>query len=75
MLRISQLVEVKRRVDLIQEDPADDRFLECSLDGRADYVVSGDDHLLKIGRYQRIRIPSVRQFFKLLEEPESISLP
>jgi hypothetical protein len=73
VLRISQLVEVKSRVNLIQEDPSDNKFLECALDGHADYVVSGDDHLLKIEHYQRIRILSVRQFLKLLEEPESTS--
>ena len=75
VLRISQLVEVESRVKVIQEDPADNKFLECALDGHADYVVSGDDHLLKIEHYQRIRIFSVRQFLKLLEESESTSSP
>jgi len=75
VLRIGQLVEVTSKVNVIQEDPADDKFLECALDGHADYVVSGDDHLLKIEHYQRLRILSVRQFLKLLEESEDASSP
>jgi len=61
-------VEVKEKISLIQEDPADNKFLECALDGRADYIVSGDSHLLGVGQYQAIQILSVRQFFKPMEE-------
>ena len=65
-MRIGKIVEVKTNINATQEDPADNKFLECALDGDADYVVSGDEHL-RIDNYQRIRILSVRQFLKLLE--------
>ncbi len=67
MLRIGKLVGVETRLNLIREDSSDNKFLECAVDGDADYVVSGDEHLLKIGRYKGIRILSVTQFLKLLE--------
>lgn len=73
VLRIGRLVEVKRRISMIREDPADDKFLECASDGGADFVVSGDEHLLRIQRYQRIRTLSVRQFLELIGESEESS--
>jgi len=67
VLRVAKMVEVKEKISLIQEDPADNKFLECALHGRADYIVSGDSHLLGVGQYQGIQILSVRQFPKLIE--------
>jgi hypothetical protein len=68
VLRVAKMVEVTKKIELIQEDPADNKFLECALDGKADYIVSGGSHLLRIGQYQRIQILTVRQFTKLMEE-------
>ena len=55
------------RVQVIAECPADDRYLECALEGRADYVVSGDRHLLQLKTYQGISIISPRLFLNILE--------
>ena len=40
----------------VAEDPADDRYLECAIEGRADYILSSDRHLLDLDGYQGIRI-------------------
>jgi predicted nucleic acid-binding protein len=47
---------------VVREDPDDDRVLECAVAGEADYMVSGDRHLLKLGSYGGIPILTVRQF-------------
>jgi uncharacterized protein len=47
---------------IIVEDPDDDRVLECAIAGMADFVVSGDRHLLKLGSYDGIPIITVRRF-------------
>ena len=41
-------IQTPGRVELsvIREDPNDDRYLECAVEGRAGYIVSGDRHLL-----------------------------
>jgi len=70
VLQVARLVEVKSKVHAVREDPADDKFLECAVDSKADYIVSGDEHLLKIGSYKRTRIVSVRQFLKILEKDQ-----
>jgi putative PIN family toxin of toxin-antitoxin system len=67
-LRIGKLVEVKTKVNVVHEDPADNKFLECAFDGKADFLVTGDEHLLRIGHYKATRIVSVRQFLRILKE-------
>lgn len=52
---------------VIKDDPDDDRVLECAVAGKADYVVSGDRHLLKLGTYEGIPIMTARQFMDAIE--------
>ena len=73
VLRIGKLVKVKTKVNIVHEDPADNKFLECALEGDADYVVSGNEHLLTMKHYRKIRILSVREFLKLLGKFKSHS--
>jgi uncharacterized protein len=37
-------------------DPKDDMFLELAVNGRADYIVSGDQDLLVLSPFQQIPI-------------------
>jgi len=50
----------------IPEDPQDEMFLACALDGQADSIVSGDHHLLDIRIYRDIPIMTARQFLDQL---------
>lgn len=56
-------VHVKGRViEPVLSDPDDDFILACAVEGKANYIVSGDDHLLKLGRYRGIKILTPRDF-------------
>ena len=44
------------RINAIKDDPDDNMVLECSEAGKADYIVSGDDHLLNFKKYKDIKI-------------------
>jgi predicted nucleic acid-binding protein len=43
-------------IEVIHDDPPDNRILECAIAGQADLIVSGDRHLLKLKSYQGIPI-------------------
>lgn len=58
---VAGLYEVRKSTD-----PADDTFLACALEGRAEYVVSGDRHLLEIGSYHGVLIVTPGQFAAVL---------
>lgn len=44
------------------DDESDNRVLEAAVEGAADYIVSGDEHLLGLGSFQRIPIVTPAQF-------------
>jgi len=43
-------------LQVVPEDPDDDKFVECALDGDADYLVSSDAHLLRLGEIEGVRV-------------------
>ena len=60
------IVSTTISIAAIKDDPDDDRVLECAFAGQADYIVSGDKHLLKLAEYREIRILTVRQLMDIL---------
>ena len=52
-------------IRVVAADADDDKFVELALAGEAQYLVSGDDHLLSIGQYQGIRILKPAAFLRL----------
>lgn len=46
----------QERVAVIDDCPADNRFLEAALAGDADLIVSNDHHLLDLGAFRHIQV-------------------
>ncbi len=64
--KVCLTIPVKTRISLIKDDLTDNIFLECAVDGKADYIISGDRHLLNLKEYQAIHIVNPRIFLDLL---------
>lgn len=64
----SHLVEIQHNVTVVEEDPDDDRFVACALTANADYLVSGDKHLLRLSAYAGIAIVTPAAFLHILDE-------
>ena len=63
---ISIFVSPTTKLSLIKEDDADNRVLECALDGQAQYIISGDQHhLLPLGEFMGIKVLSPAKFLEL----------
>lgn len=60
-------VEPTETPGVVEEDESDNRCAECAVAGNAQYLVSGDPHLLNVGEYQGIRFISPAIFETLLE--------
>jgi putative PIN family toxin of toxin-antitoxin system len=67
---VAEVVKPNMALHVIEDDPDDNRVLECAVKGRADYIVTGDRHLLKLGSYEAIAIVTVRQFLDAAEAEE-----
>ena len=66
LLPYCERVTVTSRVEAVADDPSDNKFLACAADGRADFLVSGDHHLLALKRFRGIPIVSPRSFLEHL---------
>ena len=51
---------------VIQDDPADNRYLDCAVEGHAEVLVTGDRLLLNLGAYQGVNILTPRAFLETL---------
>jgi len=61
------LVHPKVKISAIKEKDDDNRILECAVEAKVDYVISGDrKHLLPLKEYQGIKILSPTEFLRIL---------
>ncbi len=54
-------------VHVVRDDPDDNRILECALAAEAQFIVSGDAHLLDLVRWKGISILSPADYMKRLD--------
>ncbi len=62
---MGELVEPGVKLSVIKEDPDDDKIIECAVAAEADYIVSGDKHLLSFEKYGNIEILKTADFLEL----------
>ena len=61
LVEVVKLAEIE---SIIVDDPDDDALIACALGGAADYIISGDHHLLDMGEYQGIKMWTVSRFLE-----------
>jgi putative PIN family toxin of toxin-antitoxin system len=50
------IVEPTIKVDVVKEDAEDNKIIECALESKTEYIVSYDNHLIKLKEYKGIKI-------------------
>jgi putative PIN family toxin of toxin-antitoxin system len=63
---IADFVNPSETVSVVLEDPDDNRILECAVEAKANDIITGDFHLLKLSRYLNIEVLNPVAF---LEKP------
>jgi len=66
ILSEATLINSSHKVDICR-DPHDNKFIECAITAGADYVVSGDEDLLVIKEYGKVKIVTADAFLKILD--------
>jgi hypothetical protein len=61
----SEEVHPQERLAIIADDP-DNRILECAVAGQADFIISGDHHLIDLDNHQGIKIVTPARFLELI---------
>lgn len=64
--RRAALMVVPQRILRLSVDAKDNMFLECAVECGADYLISGDDHLLRLGSVHGTMIVNAASFAKMV---------
>ena len=65
IVRNSMIVEPKEKIEAVKDDPKDNIFIETAVVGNADYIISQDNHLLKLKDFGGIKIITPEEFDKI----------
>ena len=68
VIRLCTVVKVNFAVDVVADDPEDNKFLACASAALANVIISGDQHLLRLKKFDDISIVTPARFIKLLKE-------
>lgn len=72
--KFAEVVEPNEQIDLIRQDPEDNRVLECAKEGKANYIISGDKkHILSLKQFKGIEIVSAQEFLGLFYKKRTIN--
>lgn len=67
-----EILGVKEGPTLVVRDPSDDKFIRCAQAAGARIVISGDQHLLKLSAYGKIKVLSPSDFLALQDRGQQI---
>ena len=56
ILLFVELIEPTQKVNVIKDDPDDNKIIECAIESSSDFIITYDRHLLKIGKYKDVKI-------------------
>jgi len=65
-VRVSFITSGRMKVEEIKDDPEDNKYLAAAVEGKADFIISGDYHLKDLRIYQGVRILDPSTFLKLM---------
>ena len=66
ILLFAKLIKPKQKVDVIKDDPDDNKVIECAIESSSDYIITYDGHLLKLKEYKGIKIVKPEEILKEL---------
>jgi len=66
--RVAERVDIAGSLRVVAADPDDDKFIECAVAAGAAVIVSGDHHLLDLGKYGDIQILTAAEFLARFQD-------
>ena len=66
----ARIIKPTVSLDVVKDDPDDNRILECAVTSWSEFVVAGDKDLLRLKQYDSIRILTAADFFNVLQAQE-----
>ena len=63
---IAHKIVTKNRLTKASRDKADNKYIECGIAGKANYIISGDIHLLEIREYDNLKIVTAKEYLEII---------
>jgi putative PIN family toxin of toxin-antitoxin system len=63
----TNLVKIGERIEVIDDDPDDNKFIECAISSLAGFIISGDRHLLDLKHFKEIKIITAAEFLSMVK--------
>ncbi len=67
LLDTVEFIEVNESIQIVDDDPDDNKFLDCAIAANADFIITGDPHLKDLKCYQKIKILNVHDFLEMMK--------
>jgi hypothetical protein len=64
ILNVLKIVQPKKTIKVIKEDPDDNKILECGVESKSKIILSYEKHLLKLRKFRDIKIMTPDEFLK-----------
>ncbi len=64
ILLFAKLIKPKQKVDIIKDDPDDNKVIGCAIESSSDYIITYDRHLLKLKECKGIKIVKPEEILK-----------
>lgn len=61
-------VEARQHLQVVEDDPEDNKILESAVAAETDYLITSDHHLLKLEKYDGVKIVTPTQFWSIYED-------
>lgn len=66
LMGTANIIYTGTKLDIIKDDPDDNLILECAVECDADFIITGDKHLLKLQQFRAIRVVTAREFLRMI---------
>ena len=67
--RVAHILRITSRLPVVADEP-DNRILECAIQAHADFIVTGDRHLLTLKHFEGVKIIGLAVVLELLSSSE-----
>ena len=69
VLLFVKLVKSTKKINIVKNDPDDNKIIECAIASNSDYIITYDKkHLLILKEYEGIKIITPEDFLKILKD-------
>ncbi|MDH5718780.1 MAG: putative toxin-antitoxin system toxin component, PIN family [Spirochaetia bacterium] len=65
LINITNIVYPQKKLRIVNEDPSDDMLFECAIEANAQFIITGNKHVLKLKKYKNIQVISAKEFMIL----------